>query len=158
MYVDVYLSSQIHEGIHAEEKDIYTCPMHPKIISENPGECPECGMFLVKKEKTSELILAVPESAVIDTGVRKIVYVEKEKGIYFPRKVNIGVNSEAVINGQKRKFYAVISGLSEGMKVVTQANFLLDSQSQITGQLEATYSGAIEKDKKNKTSPLKHIH
>ncbi len=44
------------------------------------------------------------------------------------------------------------------MRVVSQANFLIDSQSQISGQAEALYGGAIGKDKKEKTPPSKHIH
>jgi len=28
----------------------FTCPMHPKVISDKPGQCPKCGMDLVKKE------------------------------------------------------------------------------------------------------------
>ena len=44
---------------HAEHKaeavpDIYTCPMHPQIIRDKPGNCPICGMALVKKEKGGE--------------------------------------------------------------------------------------------------------
>ncbi|HLN53113.1 MAG TPA: heavy metal-binding domain-containing protein [Lentimicrobium sp.] len=30
---------------------IYTCPMHPEVTSDAPGQCPKCGMDLVKKEK-----------------------------------------------------------------------------------------------------------
>lgn len=33
----------------AEMKDVYVCPMHPDVISDKPGECPQCGMDLVKK-------------------------------------------------------------------------------------------------------------
>jgi len=33
-----------------EKKVEYTCPMHPEVISEKPGQCPKCGMDLVKKE------------------------------------------------------------------------------------------------------------
>ncbi|MEW5799297.1 MAG: efflux RND transporter periplasmic adaptor subunit [Bacteroidota bacterium] len=33
----------------AEAKEIYTCPMHPSVISDRPGACPVCGMALVKK-------------------------------------------------------------------------------------------------------------
>ncbi|MEI6765301.1 MAG: heavy metal-binding domain-containing protein [Bacteroidota bacterium] len=32
------------------EKVVYTCPMHPEVISDKPGKCPKCGMELVKKE------------------------------------------------------------------------------------------------------------
>jgi hypothetical protein len=30
-------------------KAVYTCPMHPEVISDKPGKCPKCGMTLVKK-------------------------------------------------------------------------------------------------------------
>jgi hypothetical protein len=33
-----------------ETKDVYTCPMHPKVTQDKPGKCPTCGMNLVKKE------------------------------------------------------------------------------------------------------------
>ena len=35
-------------------KEIYTCPMHPQIIRDKPGNCPICGMQLVKKETDSK--------------------------------------------------------------------------------------------------------
>jgi membrane fusion protein, copper/silver efflux system len=38
-------------GIHAKEKQLYTCPMHPQIIRDKPGECPICGMNLVPVPK-----------------------------------------------------------------------------------------------------------
>jgi len=39
-----------HEGHTAEEKVVYTCPMHPEILRDAPGSCPICNMDLVKKE------------------------------------------------------------------------------------------------------------
>src|SRR5439155_25996509 len=43
-----------HEHEHEQEKkQKYTCPMHPEVITEHPGNCPKCGMKLVpKKEET----------------------------------------------------------------------------------------------------------
>jgi len=32
------------------EKVVYTCPMHPEVLTDKPGKCPKCGMNLVKKE------------------------------------------------------------------------------------------------------------
>ena len=37
-------------------KEIYTCSMHPEVESDNPGECPKCGMKLVKIEKQKDLL------------------------------------------------------------------------------------------------------
>ena len=88
----------------------------------------------------------------------KLVYIEKEKGTYEAKELEIGSEATAYVDGTKQKFYVVRAGLSEGMKVVTQANFLIDSQSQITGQAEAIYGGALEKKEKEKTPPTKHIH
>ena len=159
MYVNVLLKSHIHQGIRGTGKIVYTCSMHPGVISDKPGDCPICGMFLVKKEVASlDSILAVPKSAVLDTGVRKLVYVEKEKGTYVAKEIEIGPEARAEINGQKKRYYVIKAGLSEGMRVVSQANFLIDSQSQITGQAEAIYGGTIETEKDKKTPPTKHIH
>ena len=35
---------------HEHQNEVYTCPMHPEIIKDKPGNCPICGMALVKKE------------------------------------------------------------------------------------------------------------
>ena len=69
-------------------------------------------------------VLAVPESAVVDTGKRKLVFVEMEEGMYIPVKVHIG---------RKADGYYEVHGLREGAKVVVRGTFLLDSEAQIRG-------------------------
>ena len=69
--------------------------------------------------------LAVPEDAVIDTGLRKIVYVDKGNGYFEPREVLTGVRAE--------KFVEVTRGLKAGEKVASAANFLVDSEAKLKG-------------------------
>jgi Cu(I)/Ag(I) efflux system membrane fusion protein len=115
-------------------------------------------MKLMEKEKApAGAVLAIPKSAILDTGTRKVVYVEEDVGVYTPREVRIGPEATGIVDGKKQRFYSVLSGLSEGMTVVTHANFLIDSQRQITGQAEAVYSGALERGEEKKP-PSKHIH
>ncbi|HKV08631.1 MAG TPA: heavy metal-binding domain-containing protein [Thermoanaerobaculia bacterium] len=40
-----------HEGHSQEETTVYTCPMHPEVLSDVPGQCPKCGMTLVERRK-----------------------------------------------------------------------------------------------------------
>jgi membrane fusion protein, copper/silver efflux system len=76
--------------------------------------------------------LAVPESAVLSTGERALVFVAKAGGVFEPREVTTGV--------KVRNYYAIKSGLSAGERVATGANFLLDSESK----LKAAISGKGE--------------
>jgi RND family efflux transporter MFP subunit len=76
--------------------------------------------------------LVVPESAVINAGDRRLVFVDAEDGRLVPREVQLG--SRAGMGFQ------VLSGLSDGERVVTSANFLLDSESSLKAALSAMAS------------------
>ncbi len=67
--------------------------------------------------------LAVPEGAVIDTGVRKVVIVDRGSGYFEPREVRLGMKAGEV--------FEVLEGLKAGERVVTSANFLIDSESKL---------------------------
>ena len=111
----------------------WSCPMHPLVVQPQAGHCPVCKMALVHipgtpvsaRLKAEHLPLAVPVTAVLDSGVRKLVYVEKRKGQFAPVEIVTGPRTD--------DSYPVLSGLSEGDRVVTRGNFLLDSQFQIRG-------------------------
>ncbi len=70
-------------------------------------------------------VLAIPETAVVDTGKRTLVFVEMEPGMFMPVPVKLGRRAEG--------FYEVKEGLKEGQKVVVRGTFLLDSEAQIRG-------------------------
>ena len=73
--------------------------------------------------------VAVPDSAVMGTGERQIVFVARGDGLFEPRTVTTGV--------KVRGYYEIKSGLAAGEQVVTGANFLLDSESKLKAALSA---------------------
>lgn len=130
----------------------YVCPMHPYEVADQPGLCQQCKMPLElvplgpgvaapsphSAESTTDsqqtsMVLAVPAEAVLTTGQRQLVYVEKEPGKYQLMEPKLGPRAG--------DYYPVLSGLSEGDRVVARGNFLLDSQYQITGRASLLYPG-----------------
>jgi membrane fusion protein, copper/silver efflux system len=69
--------------------------------------------------------LVVPDDAIIDTGTRQIVYVDKGEGNFEPREVTIGLKGD---NGIE-----IIRGLRAGEKVASSPNFLIDSEAKLKG-------------------------
>ncbi|NPB07803.1 MAG: efflux RND transporter periplasmic adaptor subunit [Aquificae bacterium] len=70
-------------------------------------------------------VLAVPESAVVDTGRRKVVFLEVKRGMYRPVRVELGRRAEG--------YYEVKEGLREGDRVVVRGTFFLDAEAQLRG-------------------------
>ena len=103
------------------------------------------------------MVLAVAKDAVLDTGMRKIVWVDKGNGQYEGVEVNIGPEASSTIDGNVVKLYPVLRGLEEGDEVVTKANFLIDSQSQISGVAASAYGGALGAEEKQAAPPI-HQH
>jgi membrane fusion protein, copper/silver efflux system len=69
--------------------------------------------------------LVVPETAVVYTGPRTLVFVDLGGGRFRPREVRLGAKSGGA--------WEVLAGLREGDRVVTSGNFLLDAESRLTG-------------------------
>ena len=72
--------------------------------------------------------LALPEAAVINTGTRKMVYLDKGDGVFEPRDVTTGIQAEGLIE--------ITAGLAPGEKVASQANFLIDSEARLKGVVQ----------------------
>ncbi len=83
-------------------------------------------------------VLTVPRSAVTDTGTGKIVYLALPDGVFERRSVETGTPG--------KDYYPVVSGLSEGDRVVTNGAFLIDSQTRLTGGMTGLFGGSTSFD------------
>lgn len=116
-----------------EFKGKWISPMHPEVIKDGPGQCDVCGMDLVPAEtlgymtgEVAKAPLIVPTSAVLRTGKRAVVYVRKPN-----TKRPTFEGREIILGPRTANHYIVISGLSEGDRVVTNGAFKIDSALQI---------------------------
>ena len=74
-------------------------------------------------------VVAVPDDAVIDTGARQVVLLDRGAGRFEPRPVTVGV--------QGAGYTEIRAGVAEGDRVVTAANFLIDAESNLKAALQA---------------------
>jgi hypothetical protein len=146
------------QPIDAPAVQIYLCPMKDKpywLQVTGPTANPymglrmfDCGGPVEPLPKSSPMpshdagaeggaaySLAVPRSAVIDTGTRKIVFVQSAPGVFDLREVTLGALSA-------NDLYPVVSGLKEGDQVVTTGAFLLDSENRLNPTTQAASPGA----------------
>ncbi|MEJ8859494.1 efflux RND transporter periplasmic adaptor subunit [Variovorax robiniae] len=72
---------------------------------------------------SSEPVLTVPNSAVIDSGVRALVLVQRAEGSFEPREVKLG--------GRGAQYVQVLNGVEANEEVVVAANFLIDAESNL---------------------------
>jgi Cu(I)/Ag(I) efflux system membrane fusion protein len=82
---------------------------------------------------SAESVLAIPESAVLDSGSRQAVLVDKGEGRFEPREVRLGHRGEGYVE--------VREGLAEDDPVVTSANFLIDAESNLKAALKGFAEG-----------------
>ena len=78
--------------------------------------------------------LAVPEQAVIDSGTKKVVYVEREPGIFEGVEVELGPRSG--------DYYAVVKGLMPGDRIAAAGGFLIDAETRLNPAAASTYFGS----------------
>jgi Cu(I)/Ag(I) efflux system membrane fusion protein len=101
-----------------------TRTLRVRLDIDNPDGALKPGMYAtVLLDSPIGDVLALPEDAVIDTGERRIVFVQVGNGHYQPREVTLGRRA----GGR----YEVSSGLAAGDRVVVSAQFLLDSESRL---------------------------
>jgi Cu(I)/Ag(I) efflux system membrane fusion protein len=91
----------------------------------NPGLLLKPAMFAQVELSVSSKgsVVSVPVSAVLDSGTRQIVLVQKGEGRFEPREVKLGGRSDTYVE--------VIEGVKDGEEVVVAANFLIDAESNL---------------------------
>jgi Cu(I)/Ag(I) efflux system membrane fusion protein len=102
-----------------------------RIVIPNPDQLLRAAMYAsveIAVPASDQPMLAVPASAVIDSGARQVVLVDRGEGRFEPRPVRIGT--------QAGDWVQVIDGVKAGEKVVTSANFLIDAESNLRAALQ----------------------
>jgi hypothetical protein len=112
--------------------EVWACPLHPQLTAGGKFQCPECGCEMRHLEV--EQMLAVPFSAVIDTGVRKVVYMDRGHGTFDAVEIEVGPRAG--------EYYPVLKGLAAGDRVVTAGAFLLDAETRLNPAAGVIYFGA----------------
>ena len=104
--------------------DPMTRTLKVRLDIDNPGEALKPDMYAdVEFHVSLPAKLTVPAEAVLDSGERKTVFVDRGDGYFEPRQVTTGERADGRIQ--------ILSGLREGERVVTSGNFLIDSESQM---------------------------
>jgi RND family efflux transporter MFP subunit len=111
-----------------------TTPVRVQVA--NPGMRLRPGMFVRASFQLSagRNVLTIPRSAVIDTGSSRIVYLALPDGVFEQRNIDVGTATDT--------HYAVLKGLSEGDRVVTNGAFLIDSQTRLNGGMAGLFGGS----------------
>jgi RND family efflux transporter MFP subunit len=96
-----------------------------RVEMANPGQKLKPAMFAQVEVSVGgkSPVLTVPDSAVIDTGTRRIVLVQVKEGRFEPREVDIG--------GRGENHVEILKGVKDGEQVVVAANFLIDAESNL---------------------------
>ena len=102
-------------------------PLRGERASAAHGACP-------LGDATGHEFLAAPERAVVDSGTKKIVYVEREPGLFEGVEVELGPR-----NGE---YYPVLAGLNPGDKIAAAGGFLIDAETRLNPAAASAYFGA----------------
>ncbi len=110
------------------EVNMNTRTVKVRLVFQNPGLKLTPGMFVnVSLKIPLGRRLAIPVTGVFHTGTRNIVFIDHGSGYLAPQDVTLGPRAG--------DYYSVLKGLKQGDKIVTSANFLIDSESQLQAAL-----------------------
>ncbi len=108
-----------------------------RIVLPNPDGALRAAMYAdvqIDAAAGGAPVLAVPNSAVLDTGTRQVVLVSAGTGRFEPRLVHLGIHGDDWVQ--------VLDGIRPGDRVVVGANFLIDAESNLRAALQGFAGGA----------------
>ena len=111
--------SYVYPSLNTETRTVRV-----RVELPNPGLKLKPGMYgnvILQTEAVHTLV--VPKEAVLETGLRQLVFLDRGQGRYEPASVKLGRRSQDDVE--------VLEGLKEGDRIVTSANFLLDAESKL---------------------------
>jgi Cu(I)/Ag(I) efflux system membrane fusion protein/cobalt-zinc-cadmium efflux system membrane fusion protein len=128
--VDTFSARTFHGRVDFiyPQVDMETRTARVRIVFSNPDLHLKPGMFVnvnLKVPMGSQLV--IPASGVLQSGTREIAFVERSDGYLEPRDVQLG--------SRVGDDFIVLKGLKAGERIVTSANFLIDSESQLQAAL-----------------------
>jgi Cu(I)/Ag(I) efflux system membrane fusion protein len=130
-----------HDGpvsfIYPEMMNPETRTITVRIELDNPYGKMKPGMYadvVFQAGDGEATAIAVPNSAIIDSGTRQVVFVAKGEGRFEPREVKLGRRGEG--------YTEIANGLEVGEEVVTSATFLIDAESNLKAALQSFSPGA----------------
>jgi RND family efflux transporter MFP subunit len=101
-----------------------------RLIFKNPGVQLKPDSYVTVAIRTVQgEVLAVPKEAVIDTGTKQYVLLARGNGYFEPREVRVGE--------PQNDFYPVVKGIAAGDRVVTSAQFLIDSETNLQAAMKS---------------------
>jgi len=104
--------------------DPITRTLKVRIQLDNPGYALKPEMYGEVEFQTGGMRkLVVPQSAVLDSGDRQVVFLDRGNGYFEPREVRVGAQTDGRVE--------ILSGLQAGERIVTSGNFLMDSESRL---------------------------
>ncbi|HEX9486984.1 MAG TPA: efflux RND transporter periplasmic adaptor subunit [Gemmatimonadales bacterium] len=109
--------------------DERTRTLTARVEVDNPGLALQPGMYAAAELlPAGRRALSVPLAAVLPTGTRDVVFVNRGDGRFLPREVRVGVRGDSLIE--------IVQGLKPGDEVVTSATYLLDSESNLAAAVQ----------------------
>jgi Cu(I)/Ag(I) efflux system membrane fusion protein len=114
------------------ELNMATRTVPVRIELPNPDGRLRAGLYAdiaLERQMSGDAVVAIPESAVIDSGTRRVAFVSKGEGLFEPRNLTLGARANGLVE--------VKDGIEEGEDIVVSGNFLIDAESNLKAALSA---------------------